>query len=102
MILKTNYMSEKLLQAILEELQSLNSKMANIEEVVEIISGKMNDQEEFLEKTEKNTDRIWDEITDLQKKIVYHMPTFGNLEYIIEGEFKKINKTLNKIERNTK
>ena len=51
-------MSEKLLQAILDELISLNKKIENIEEVVEIISEKMNDTEEQLEKLIQNSKKI--------------------------------------------
>ena len=70
-------MSEKLLQAILDELISLNKKVGNIEEVVEIISGKMNESEEQLDKMinsfqaiNKNIDGVRDDITDLEKKVI--------------------------------
>lgn len=102
-------MSEKLLQAILDELISLNKKIENIEEVVEIISGKMNDTEEQLDliikkskEAVKNTDGIRSDISDLQSKVIYEMPSLGTLEYVVQDiDFKGMAADLKKIAKNT-
>ena len=102
-------MSEKLLQAILNELISLNKKIENIEEVVEIISGKMNDTEEQLnnmlhtsKELEKCLDGVRSDISDLQNKVIYEMPSLGTLEYVVQGiDFKGMAADLKKIAKNT-
>lgn len=102
-------MSEKLLQAILDELISLNKKVGNIEEVVEIISGKMNESEEQLDKMinsfqaiNKNIDGVRDDITDLEKKVIYNVPNMAGLEYAVENiDFKGMAENLKKIAKST-
>lgn len=102
-------MSEKLLQAILDELISLNKKIENIEEVVEIISGKMNDTEEQLDnilqtskELEKSVDGIRSDISELENKVIYNMPSLGTLEYYAADiDFKGIAADLKKIAKNT-
>lgn len=85
-------MTEELLKSILNELVSLNKKIENIEEVVEVISSKMNDTEEQSEKLiatakaiEKSTDGVRSDISELQSKVLYKMPHLGSLEYTAES-----------------
>ncbi|UOE39704.1 hypothetical protein [Chryseobacterium oryzae] len=102
-------MTEELLKSILNELVSLNKKIENIEEVVEIISGKMNDTEEQSEKLiatakaiEKSTDGVRSDISDLQSKVIYNMPNLGNLEYTVNKiDFETITESLKQIAKNT-
>ncbi len=68
-------MTEELLKSILSELISLNKKIENIEEVVAIISGKMNDPEERSETLivtakaiEKSIEGVRTDISELQSK----------------------------------
>lgn len=101
-------MTEELLKSILNELVSLNKKIENIEEVVEIMSGKMNDTEEQFDKLnsianaiEKSTDGVRSDISDLQNKVIYNMPNLGNLEYTVENiDFKTIQESLRQIAKN--
>lgn len=103
-------MTEELLKSILNELVSLNKKIENIEEVVEVISIKMNDTEEQSEKLittakaiEKSTDGVRSDIAELQSKVIYNMPNLGNLEYTAETiDFKAITENLKQIEKNTR
>ena len=103
-------MSEKLLQAILDELISLNKKIENIEEVVEIISVKMNDTEEQLEKLIQNSKKIDEgvsgvrrDISDLQSKVIDNIPSLGTLDYIASGiAFSGMVDNLKQIEKNTR
>lgn len=102
-------MTEELLKSILNELVSLNKKIENIEEVVEIISGKINDTEEQSEKLittakaiEKSTDGVRSDISELQSKVIYNMPNLANLEYTVEKiDFKTITESLKQIAKNT-
>lgn len=103
-------MTEELLKSILNELVSLNKKIENLEEVVEVISIKMNDTEEQSEKLiatakaiGKSTDGVRSDISDLQSKVIYNMPNLANLEYTVENiDFKAITESLKQIAQNTK
>lgn len=102
-------MTEELLKSILNELVSLNKKIENIEEIVEIISGKMNDAEEQSEKLletaksiEESTDGVRSDISELQSKVIRQMPHLGSLEYTAESiDFKSITESLKQIAKNT-
>lgn len=102
-------MTEELLKSILNELVSLNKKIENIEEVVEMISSKMNDTEEQAERLiatakviEKSTDGVRSDISELQSKVLYNMPNLASLEYTAESiDFKAITESLKQIAKNT-
>ncbi len=103
-------MTEELLKSILNELVSLNKKIENIEEVVEVISSKMNDTEEQSEKLiatakaiEKSTDGVLrSDISELQSKVLYKMSHLESLEYTVEKiDFKTITESLKQIAKNT-
>ncbi|MCD9854517.1 hypothetical protein LUD75_07355 [Epilithonimonas sp. JDS] len=103
-------MTEELLKSILNELMSLNKKIENIEEVVEVISLKMTEAEDqnnaliaASKAIEKSTDGVRTDISELQSKVIYNMPNLGNLEYTAETiDFKAITESLKQIEKNTR
>lgn len=103
-------MTEELLRSILNELISLNKKIENIEEVVEVISIKLTEAEDQTSELlatskaiEKSTDGVRTDIAELQSKVIYNMPNLGNLEYTAETiDFKTITESLKQIEKNTR
>ena len=98
-------MSEKLLQEILKELKSINETLVasyvhtmNMDHKMDLLL----ENTENLEKANENLDSIRVGISDLENKIVYHMPDFNGLEYVINEQFPKVIKPLEKIEKNTR
>lgn len=97
-------MSEKLLQEILKELKSINETLVDNYVHTMNMDHKMDlllENTENLEKANENLDSIRVGISDLPEKIIYNMPNFNGVEYIITEQFPKIIKQLEKIERNT-
>lgn len=103
-------MTEELLKSILDELKSINTKLSSMEDVVEVMSEKMNWQEEKFDslisgtkEVEKGVDGVRSDISDLKKKVISEMPNLGNIEYTVENiDFKDIINTLKNIDKNTR
>ena len=98
-------MSEKLLQEILKVLKSINETLVDNYVHTMNMDHKMDlllENTKNLEKANENLDSIRVGISDLENKIVYHMPNFNGLEYIITQEFPKVIKPLEKIDKNTR
>ncbi|QIG89899.1 hypothetical protein G6R40_09605 [Chryseobacterium sp. POL2] len=101
-------MSEKLLQAILDELKSINESVTEVQINSMNIDHKLNMLIEYVD--ESNMDSIFDgvkslrnDVSELEKNITPKIPNLGNLEYILEkADLGLISKTLNQIEKNTR
>ena len=101
-------MSEKLLQAILDELKSLNEwnglhhiNLIDIEHKLDLLVENEEEKAKFLVSLKEDVQLLDRGLTKIENSVKEEMPHLGSMEYIVEGAFSKVNETLKKIERNT-